>query len=253
MKKQIDGVIDYKTAAFVDFHTHILPQADDGSHSAEQSLDMLRTLREQGVRTVVATPHFYVNMECPEDFLYGRDNATERLVKAARDCGMELPHVCLGAEVPYFSGIGGSRALSSLCIVGTHTILIEMPSKKWSDAVIDEIIRIKRVDGFGVVIAHIERYAEYQSRKVLDRLSSEGIVFQLNCEAFYRFVFKRFAFRMLRGENKILLGTDCHDMDLRKPDMSRAIEAITGKAGFETVEGIMRTGEALLRDAKFIL
>ena len=43
----------------IDFHAHILPKMDDGSKSAEESIAMLKIQAEQGIRCVVATPHFY--------------------------------------------------------------------------------------------------------------------------------------------------------------------------------------------------
>ena len=42
----------------IDIHTHILPGIDDGSSCIEESISMLGMLMEQGVGTVVATPHF---------------------------------------------------------------------------------------------------------------------------------------------------------------------------------------------------
>lgn len=42
----------------IDFHTHILPEIDDGSRNVEMSLNMLAAQREQKVDEIVATPHF---------------------------------------------------------------------------------------------------------------------------------------------------------------------------------------------------
>ena len=41
----------------IDLHCHILPGLDDGSGSIEESLEMARVAAEEGVRTIVATPH----------------------------------------------------------------------------------------------------------------------------------------------------------------------------------------------------
>ena len=41
----------------IDIHSHVLPGLDDGSRNMEQSLHMLRIAQEQGIETVVATPH----------------------------------------------------------------------------------------------------------------------------------------------------------------------------------------------------
>ena len=43
----------------IDFHTHILPGMDDGSKNIEESIQMLKMQAEQGIRCVVASPHFY--------------------------------------------------------------------------------------------------------------------------------------------------------------------------------------------------
>ncbi len=41
----------------IDLHAHILPGLDDGAGSLEESVEMCRISYEDGVRTVVATPH----------------------------------------------------------------------------------------------------------------------------------------------------------------------------------------------------
>ena len=41
----------------IDIHCHILPGVDDGPASMEESLDMCRRARADGIETVLATPH----------------------------------------------------------------------------------------------------------------------------------------------------------------------------------------------------
>ena len=52
-----------------DIHTHILPQMDDGSQSAAESLAMLEELARQGITCIAATPHFYAQENSPAEFL----------------------------------------------------------------------------------------------------------------------------------------------------------------------------------------
>ncbi len=52
----------------IDFHTHILPEIDDGSRNVEMSLNMLAAQREQQVDEIVATPHFYAQKDSVEEF-----------------------------------------------------------------------------------------------------------------------------------------------------------------------------------------
>ena len=76
-----------KNNGAVDFHSHILPGMDDGAKTPEESLQMLRMERDQGVDTVVLTPHFYRDRERPEQFLARRRASAEAL----RDALMALP------------------------------------------------------------------------------------------------------------------------------------------------------------------
>ncbi len=66
--------------AFVDIHTHILPGFDDGAKDLEVSRALLTTLVEQGVGTVVATPHFYPNREDLGTFVRRRQIAVDKLL-----------------------------------------------------------------------------------------------------------------------------------------------------------------------------
>jgi len=86
----------------IDIHSHILPKFDDGSKSAEESLKMLEIFKEQGVSTVVATPHFYAEKEGVTDFLKRRSSAFEEFKNELSD---NLPKVILGVEARYYERI----------------------------------------------------------------------------------------------------------------------------------------------------
>ena len=43
---------------YIDFHTHILPEMDDGAKSVGESLEMLKAAHLSGAQTVLLTPHF---------------------------------------------------------------------------------------------------------------------------------------------------------------------------------------------------
>ena len=43
----------------IDFHTHLLPNMDDGSASVEETKLLLDELTAQGVKKAILTPHFY--------------------------------------------------------------------------------------------------------------------------------------------------------------------------------------------------
>ena len=95
----------------IDFHSHILPEIDDGSGSAAESLQMLEVSARQGVKLIAATPHFYAAESSPEQFLRRRAKSAGMLQKLL---GSALPQVLLGAEVCYFDGISRTEALEGL-------------------------------------------------------------------------------------------------------------------------------------------
>ena len=84
----------------VDFHSHILPEMDDGSESVEMSLAMLRESRRQGVDLICSTSHFYADEEEPASFLARRGEAYARL-REAMENPADYPddQVLIGIEI----------------------------------------------------------------------------------------------------------------------------------------------------------
>jgi len=101
----------------IDLHSHILPNLDDGSKDADESIALLNLLANQGIETVVATPHFYANDESVENFLKRRTESYEILSQRLYD---GLPKIFLGAEVRYYQGISRMPDINKLCIDGTN-------------------------------------------------------------------------------------------------------------------------------------
>ena len=58
----------------IDFHTHILPEIDDGSQSIKESIQLVKKLSEQGVKTIIATPHFHTEPDTLDLFIRKRNS-----------------------------------------------------------------------------------------------------------------------------------------------------------------------------------
>ena len=98
-----------------DFHTHILPGIDDGSQNVETSVQMLALAKEQGIDTVVATPHFNIEYESIEHFEHKRARAAEALKNAVKGTELEKMKLLLGAEVALTPGLSGKESIDRLC------------------------------------------------------------------------------------------------------------------------------------------
>ena len=227
----------------IDWHSHVLPQIDDGSRSLEESAELLTMLSAQGVNTVIATPHFYPNDESVSKFLERRALAYEKLASILND---SMPKVILGAEVSYYSGISHNEELSKLCIEGTRLLLLEMPFAKWTDHTIREIIEIASRGDVTVVLAHIERYFDIQSEKIFASLQEYGVIMQVNSSFFNRNTTKRKALKLLANGKIQLIGSDTHNVSTRPPTLSDAYNTIEKKFGKDFIYEINGYGRFLL-------
>ena len=206
-----------------DFHTHVLPGIDDGSRSVEESVSMLRMLREQGVETVFATPHFYSTVTSPERFLAKRQAAFERLKPYLTP---DLPVVRLGAEIEYFEGVSRASGIRALNLEGTRILLLEMPEGRWSEREISEVEELNRSSGMTVMLAHIERYIDHQKRGTLDRLIAGGMIIQGSSDFFAEKKTRKKALKLLSKGKIHVLGSDAHNTTTRAPMMGEAMAAV---------------------------
>lgn len=221
----------------IDFHSHILPKIDDGSSSINESIEMLTLTKQQGIGHIVATPHFYASETNPADFLSGRTHSYNKLSNAIE--GGSLPKIIPGAEVSYFEGISDCEELESLKILGTSLIMIEMPMCKWSERMLSELAAIYEKSGLIPLIAHIDRYIRLlRDKKISDRLSGLPVLIQANASFFTDKKTARLALSMLSKEKIHLLGSDCHNVVSRRPNLGDAIEVINGKLGKEALQRI---------------
>lgn len=211
----------------IDFHSHFLPEIDDGSDSVETSLAMLRESYRQGVRLIFATPHFYADEDNPEDFLRNRNEAFARVKEAIAEDGGSFPDMMLGAEILYFPGMSVADELYDLRMGGAPLLLIEPPMLPWSESMLNEIEQTGRNLRCIPVIAHVDRYMRIlRDNRLLDRALDRRFLIQVNSSFFTRSSTATAALKYLREGAIHFIGSDCHDMEYRPPDLGEAEEAI---------------------------
>ena len=232
----------------VDFHSHILPGVDDGSTCVEMSVAMLKMETEQGVQTVVATPHFYADRNTPAQFLAKRQEAMEQLQKAMeKEEGM--PRIVLGAEVSYFRGMSESEAMWDLRIADTNYILVEMPLPPWDRRVYEELTGLINKQNLHPIIAHIDRYLHpLHGRGILKHLQGLPVLLQANTGFFTRKRTEKRALQLVQNGYIHLLGTDCHNLKGRAPNMDEALDRIGETAGGDALDQIRYFEQHVLRD-----
>lgn len=225
----------------LDIHTHILPKMDDGSTSSAESVSMVKACRAQGIDHLCLTPHFYPNREAPEEFLKRRMASAARLAEVLEG-EKNLPRLYLGAEVAYYRGISRMECVEKLCIGKTRTLLVEMPFGEWSRGATDEILALREQRGLRVVLAHVERYLSQRNLEAIHMLNERGVFLQANAEVFLQKSMRSWVImRMLKKEQIQFLGSDCHNMKQRSPNLGKAIERVRDKMGDWVLDYLQET------------
>ena len=106
---------------------------------------------------------------------------------------------------------------------------------------------MNRKPGITVLMAHVERYLPYQRKTVWDGLFQEGILMQANAEFFMERKTRRKALLMLKNGRIHLLGSDCHNVTDRAPQLGLAAERI-GREGMEMIEKNIKRWLPFLED-----
>ena len=224
----------------IDFHSHVLPGIDDGSKSLEESIALLRMEAEQGITHVVATPHFYARYDDPARFLEKRANAEQLLLSEMKKYD-GMPTLSVGAEVYYFRGMSDSDILPQLVIEGSNCIMVEMPKAPWPEAAFQELEDIHRKRGIVPIIAHVDRYIRpMKTHGIPGKLEKLPVLVQANAEFFLEKATASMAMRMLKKGQIHLLGSDCHNLSSRKPNLGEAIELIEQRLGADAIDRILR-------------
>lgn len=231
----------------IDFHTHILPGIDDGSRNVNMTAAMLREEKRQGAELVVATPHFYANQMPIERFLENRARAIAKTERMRAEADEALPAIVVGAEVYFFQGMGRAAMVDKLCVGDTRTLLLEMPFEQWTEAMLRDVEQLIERRGLNIVLAHIERYHGFQRDKaVWNRVMALPLTPQINAGSFIKKggLFhpngkRKFCLRYLEEHPRLIVGSDCHNLEGRAPNVRqgrREIEAELGKKALRVID-----------------
>ncbi len=222
----------------IDFHTHILPSVDDGSKSVEDSLEMLKSEAEQGIKKVILTPHFYATHDSPERFINRIRRSRDNLLQFLNG-NSQLPEIVLGSEIHFFEGISDCEFLKDMAIENTNCVLVEMPMRKWTDRMLLELDGIRQKQKLVPIIAHIDRYmTPFKTNGVIEQLSELPVKLQANADFFINFWSKKLALKLLSEGQIHFLGSDCHNMRDRKPNLSEALAVIKKQSGDSAIQYI---------------
>ena len=162
----------------IDFHTHILPNIDDGSKSIEETFNLIKEAKEAGFKKIISTSHYIENYY--EVDVTDRKAWIDSLNKTLKDKNENI-ELYLGNEI-YFSDniINLLEEGKATTINNTNYLLFEMslnaqPFDLYN--VIYELLEYKLIP----VLAHPERYSFVQKNpELIYDLIQKGVLMQCN-------------------------------------------------------------------------
>ena len=209
---------------WTDFHSHCLPDLDDGAADVKTAVEMLRASEEQGVTRVVATPHFYIGEHSAVAFFRERQRAYEQIKPYLTD---EMPEVLLGAEVLIREGIS-RYDVSGFCLQGTNILLVELPFMAPPYWVMEELEGLAHGQGLTLMLAHLDRYLSWYSRDQLEALLDlPGVIVQVNADSVADKQGFRYVSKHLPLADRMVLGSDMHNLNHRAPRIGQAVKAMS--------------------------
>jgi len=124
-------------------------------------------------------------------------------------------------------------------------LLLEMPFCKWSEFAFKELIALSCKGNITLVLAHIERYINFQASGVIDTLLQNGVLLQVNASAFSDFFLKNKILKLLKNQAIHFIGSDCHNLTTRPPQILFAYNAIEKKLGKDFVNDFVQFGNEM--------
>ena len=170
----------------IDFHSHLMPGVDDGAADIDESRSGLAVMREQGITTIITTPHIQASMtDKPhelERYMDLLDTAFDALATLA---ATEFPDLRVerGVELMLDTpqpAMGDPR----LHLAGTSFVLMEFP---YMTIPPNSAMAVRQLRGRGVIpiVAHPERYSNMANNiELIESWRDAGAYIQVNAGSF---------------------------------------------------------------------
>lgn len=221
----------------IDIHSHILPGIDDGAKDINDSLALARGAVDEGIRTIIATPHHqnghYANKK--DDIL----EKVAELNTALRQESVPLT-VLPGQETRIYGEILDDYQKGEILTLnnGGKYLFVELPSDHvpmYAEQLLFEI----QLEGLVPIIVHPERNRGFIERpELLFQLVKKGALTQVtgaSLAGFFGKKIKKFSLQMVEANLTHFVASDAHNMINRSFKMTEAFAVLDNEFGDDTV------------------
>lgn len=196
----------------IDIHSHILYGIDDGSTDIEESIEIIKKLKQIGFHKIIATPHYIDNTE----YVTGNKKKKEILNKLKK--GLEISQIeidlYLGNEIYLSEDILGKIATKKISTMNdSNYLLIELPLSEKVGHALDMLTNIQ-CKGYHIILAHPERYRIFQENPdKLNEYIEAGILLQGNIASLdgrYGQKAKKLCKKLVKKKSYFAMASDVH-------------------------------------------
>ncbi len=215
------------TRMMVDIHCHMIPGIDDGSPSLEVSLDMARMAVNDGIGTVICTPHQLGNFQHNSgDSIRQQTQQFQIELQKARIPLRVLPGGDVRIEEPMIRGLGDG-AVMSLADHRRH-VLLELPHELYFP--LEPILQNLEAKGMVGILSHPERNRGIlQQPELIPTLVDQGCLMQVTAGSLLGSMGKEcqeLSRSMLLDGLVHFIASDAHGNKLRRPLLRRAFDEV---------------------------
>lgn len=218
----------------IDLHCHILPGVDDGPVEMQTAVEMARIAAEDGIKTIVATPHIKDTFYSPAKLLALVSQLNNYLVHN------KIPvKVLLGGDA--FALLDPWR-LKKYTINNSRYILIEFPHN-YLPSKSREILFSLALQGLCPIITHPERNSAIMNKPDLlfDMLNGNALV-QITAGSLtgeFGHNEQACAIYLLKKSAVHFIATDAHSTDSRRPVLSNGLKHAEKILGLEKAKKLV--------------
>lgn len=237
----------------IDFHTHIIPNIDDGSRSVEETFNLIKEAKEAGFEGIILTSHYIEN--------YYETETSERdiWVKAISD---SLKNKGIETDLYLANEIYISDNIMELLINGkastinnTSYVLFEMPLNVEPMNLYDVIYSLQG-NKLIPVLAHPERYSFIQKEpELVYDLIEKGVLMQANYGSIlgqYGEKAEMIVKKFLEANMIHFLGSDVHRQNTIYKRIPQALDKIRDIVGEQKLEELTTINPKLVLGNKRI-
>lgn len=233
----------------IDIHSHILPGVDDGAKTEEDSIAMAKAAVEEGISTIIATPHHRNRMF---------DNYKEEIVTNVAILNDLLKErnipltVVPGQEVRIYGEILEDFKKGEIqTLYQSKYILIEFPMGEVPQYA-EKLLYDLQVAGLFPVIAHPERNQELlENPDRMYELIRNGALSQITAASLvgkFGKEIEQFSHQLIESNLTHFIASDAHNTSTRGFLLKEAYDLVKDVYGVETYYMFMENSQLLLDD-----